>query len=253
MTASRYADVYASWKNDPEGFWASAARDVSWYKLWDKVLDPYAGQYGRWFVGAECNTAYNCLDRHVEAGKGASKALIYDSPVTGTKKSYTYAELTDEVATLAAVLLDLGVKKGDRVIVYMPMIAEAVMAMLACARIGAIHSVVFGGFASNELATRIDDAKPVAILSASCGIETARVIPYKPLLDKAIELSSHKPSACLVLQRPQAEATLINGRDHDWGASIAAAKAAGRKAGCAVVSATDPLYILYTSGTTGQP
>jgi propionyl-CoA synthetase len=250
---SRYAEVYADWKNNPEAFWANAAREISWYKLWDKVLDPYAGQYGRWFTGAECNTAYNCLDRHVEAGRGAQKALIYDSPVTGTKRSYTYAELTDEVAALAAVLLDLGVQKGDRVIVYMPMIAEAVMAMLACARIGAIHSVVFGGFASNELATRIDDAKPVAILSASCGIETARVIPYKPLLDKAIELSTHKPTACLVLQRPQAVATLINGRDHDWGAATAAAKAAGRKAGCAAVAATDPLYILYTSGTTGQP
>ena len=250
---SRYAEVYDSWKKNPESFWAEAARDVSWYKLWDKVLDPYAGQYGRWFVGAECNTAYNCLDRHVEAGHGARTALIYDSPVTGTKQSYTYAQLTEDVAALAAVLLDVGVRKGDRVIVYMPMIAEAVMAMLACARIGAVHSVVFGGFASAELATRINDAKPVAILTASCGIETARVIPYKPLLDKAIELSEHKPSACLVLQRPQVAATLINGRDHDWGASVAAAKAAGRKAGCAAVAATDPLYILYTSGTTGQP
>ncbi|MBL8564688.1 MAG: propionyl-CoA synthetase [Hyphomicrobiaceae bacterium] len=250
---SRYAEVYDTWKKNPESFWAEAARDVSWYKLWDKVLDPYAGQYGRWFVGAECNTAYNCLDRHVEAGHGARTALIYDSPVTGTKQSYTYAQLTEEVAALSAVLLDVGVRKGDRVIVYMPMIAEAVMAMLACARIGAVHSVVFGGFASAELATRINDAKPVAILTASCGIETARVIPYKPLLDKAIELSEHKPSACLVLQRPQVAANLINGRDHDWGASVSAAKAAGRKAGCAAVAATDPLYILYTSGTTGQP
>ncbi|MGD9783406.1 MAG: propionyl-CoA synthetase [Hyphomicrobiaceae bacterium] len=250
---SRYAEVYASWQKDPEGFWATAAKDVSWYKLWDKVVDPYAGHYGRWFPGAECNTAYNCLDRHVEAGRGAQDALIYDSPVTGTKRKYTYAELTDEVAALAAVLLDLGVTKGDRVIVYMPMIPEAVMAMLACARIGAVHSVVFGGFASSELATRINDAKPVAILSASCGIEGSRTIAYKPLLDKAIELSEHKPSKCLILQRPQAKAEMTAGRDHNWAESTNAAMAAGRKAGCAAVAATDPLYILYTSGTTGQP
>ncbi|MGD9668098.1 MAG: propionyl-CoA synthetase [Hyphomicrobiaceae bacterium] len=250
---SRYAQVYADWQKDPEGFWAEAAKDISWYKLWDKVIDPYAGHYGRWFAGAECNTAYNCLDRHVEAGRGEQKALIYDSPVTGSQRTYTYGQLTDEVAALSAVLLDLGVGKGDRVIVYMPMIPEAVIAMLACARIGAVHSVVFGGFASNELATRINDAKPVAIMSASCGIETSRVIPYKPLLDKAIELSDHKPRATLVLQRPQADASLIAGRDHDWAQSVDAAKAAGRKAGCVPVAATDPLYILYTSGTTGQP
>ena len=212
---SRYAEVYERWKKDPQAFWAEAARDVTWYKPWDAVFDPYSGQYGRWFAGAECNTAYNCLDRHVESGRGQQKALIYDSPVTGAKRSYTYAELTDEVATLAGVLLDLGVKKGDRVIVYMPMIPEAVMAMLACARIGAIHSVVFGGFAAAELATRIDDAKPVAIVSASCGIEGQRVIAYKPLLDKAIELAHHKPASVLMLKRPQAEAALIAGRDHD--------------------------------------
>jgi propionyl-CoA synthetase len=250
---SRYAEVYASWKKDPEGFWADAARNVSWYKLWDKVFDPYMGQYGRWFVGAECNTAYNCLDRHVEAGRAGQNALIYDSPVTGTKKSYTYAELTDEVATLAGVLLDLGVQKGDRVIIYMPMIPEAVMAMLACARIGAIHSVVFGGFAAAELATRISDAKPSCILSASCGIEGAKVVPYKPLLDKAIEISDHKPSAVLMLQRPMAEASLIAGRDYDWATAMADARQRGRKAGCVAVQATDQLYILYTSGTTGQP
>jgi propionyl-CoA synthetase len=250
---SRYAQVYADWQKDPEGFWAEAAKEISWYKLWDKAIDPYAGHYGRWFAGAECNTAYNCLDRHVETGRGDQKALIYDSPVTNSQKTFTYAELTDEVATLAAVLLDLGVGKGDRVLIYMPMIAESVIGMLACARIGAVHSVVFGGFASSELATRINDAKPVAILSASCGIETTRVIPYKPLLDKAIELSDHKPTACVVLQRPQAEATMIAGRDHDWGKSVGAAKSAGRKAGCVPVAATDPLYILYTSGTTGQP
>jgi propionyl-CoA synthetase len=250
---SRYHEVFAAWRKDPEAFWAQAAKAVSWYRLWDKVLDPYAGQYGRWFVGAECNTAYNCLDRHVEAGHGARKALIYDSPVTKTQRTYTYAQLTDEVATLAGILVDLGIKKGDRVVVYMPMIPEAVIAMLACARIGAVHSVVFGGFAAAELATRIDDAKPVAILSASCGIEGSRVIEYKPLLDKAIELASHKPSHCLMLQRPMATATLFAGRDHDWAGAVAEAKTRGRKAGPVAVAATDPLYILYTSGTTGQP
>ena len=188
---SRYAEVYAQWKRDPEGFWAEAARAIDWYKPWDRVFDPYAGQYGRWFAGAECNTAFNCLDRHVERGRAGQKALVYDSPVTNMQRSLTYVELRDEVATLGAVLQDLGVGKGDRVIIYMPMIPEAVMAMLACARIGAIHSVVFGGFAAPELATRIDDAKPAAVLSASCGIEPGRVVQYKPLLDAAIGLSGH--------------------------------------------------------------
>ncbi|MDX2289018.1 MAG: propionyl-CoA synthetase [Hyphomicrobiaceae bacterium] len=252
-TASRYHEVYAAFAADPEGFWAQAASAVSWYRLWDKVLDPYAGQYGRWFVGAQTNTAYNCLDRHVEAGRGGLPALIYDSPVTGTVRTYTYRELTDEVATLAAVLVDLGVTKGDRVIIYMPMVPQAVMAMLACARIGAIHSVVFGGFAAAELATRIDDAKPSAILSASCGIEGQRVIAYKPLLDQAIALANHKPGTVLMLQRPMAIASLVPGRDYDWQAAVDATKAAGRKAPPVAVLATDPLYILYTSGTTGQP
>ncbi len=251
--ASRYAEVYASWQRDPEAYWAKAAQDISWYRLWDKVFDPYAGEYGRWFVGAECNTAYNCLDRHVEAGHGNRTALIYDSPVTQTKRNYTYAELTDEVATLAGVLKDLGVQKGDRVIVYMPMIPEAVMAMLACARIGAVHSVVFGGFAASELATRLDDCKPVAVIAASCGIEPGRVVAYKPLLDKAIDLAQHKPTSLLMLQRPMSEATLVPGRDYDWATLQAEAKERGRKAGCVSLAATDPLYILYTSGTTGQP
>jgi propionyl-CoA synthetase len=252
--SSRYAEVYARWKRDPEGFWAEAARAIDWYKPWDKVFDPYAGQYGRWFIGAECNTAFNCLDRHVERGRAGQKALVYDSPVTNnTQRSFSYAELRDEVATLGAVLQDLGVKRGNRVVIYMPMIPEAVMAMLACARIGAIHSVVFGGFAAPELATRIDDAKPAAVLSASCGIEPGRVVKYKPLLDAAIDLARHKPGAVLMLQRPMAEAEMTPGRDYDWASAVDGARERGRKAGCAAVKATDPLYILYTSGTTGQP
>jgi propionyl-CoA synthetase len=250
---SRYHDIYAGRQRDPEAFWADAARDIDWITPWQKVFDPDAGVYGRWFTGATCNTAYNCLDRHVERGRGEQAALIYDSPVTNTKRTYTYAALTDEVATLAGVLTDLGVAKGDRVILYLPMIPESAIAMLACARIGAVHSVVFGGFAANELATRIDDAKPVAILSASCGVEVNRVIDYKPLLDRAIDLAHHKPSACLVLQRPMSLASMQAGRDHDWENLVADAKARGRRAECVPVAATDPLYILYTSGTTGQP
>ncbi|HRK17908.1 MAG TPA: propionyl-CoA synthetase [Hyphomicrobiaceae bacterium] len=250
---SRYHDVYAAWKKDPEGFWAEAARGIDWFRIWDKVFDPYSGQYGRWFVGAECNTAFNALDRHVRDGHGDRLAMIYDSPVTKSQRKYTYRELTDEVAHLAAVLTGMGVKKGDRVIVYMPMIPEAPMAMLACARIGAVHSVVFGGFAAAELATRINDCKPVAVVAASCGIEGSRVVEYKPLLDRAIELASHKPANVLMLQRPMCQATMIAGRDHDWSAKVADAKARGEKAPCVPVAATDPLYILYTSGTTGQP
>ncbi len=250
---SRYHEIYAAWKQDPEAFWGEAAREIDWIKPCDRVFDPAAGEYGRWFAGAECNTAYNCLDRHVLRGRGDQKALIYDSPVTKTIKSYTYAELTHEVATFGGVLEDLGVKPGDRVIIYMPMVPEAAIAMLACARIGAIHSVVFGGFAASELATRIDDSKPVAIVSASCGIETNRVVPYKPLLDRAIELAAHKVGISVVLQRPQAVAEMTLGRDFDWQAAVDDAKARGRTADCVPVAATDPLYILYTSGTTGAP
>jgi len=250
---SRYHDVYARWQADPEGFWAEAAREIDWYEPADRVFDPDQGIYGRWFPGAVCNTCYNALDRHVAAGRGEQPALIYDSPVTGSKRTFTYAELQAETALLGAVLQDLGVGKGDRVILYMPMVPEAVIGMLACARIGAVHSVVFGGFAARELATRIDDARPKVILSASCGIEVNRVVPYKPLLDEAIELSASKPEHCLILQRPQAEAQIVPGRDLDWRETVEAARAGGRAAECVPVLATDPLYVLYTSGTTGRP
>lgn len=248
---SRYADVYAAWKADPAAFWAKAAEAIDWSKPFDAAFDAAAGVYGRWFPGGETNTAWNCLDRHVAAGRGDQRALIYDSPITGTKAAYTYGELTAEVEALAAALLDRGVGRGDRVIVYMPMIPQAVMAMLACARIGAIHSVVFGGFAARELATRIEDAKPKAIVAASCGIEPNRIIAYKPLLDEAIATSAHKPETVFVFQRPQVTAPLVDGRDVDLGAAMAAN--AGRRVPCVPVLATDPAYILYTSGTTGQP
>jgi propionyl-CoA synthetase len=250
---SRYDEIYAKWKADPQTFWAEAASAVDWFKPCAKVFDEGAGQYGRWFPGALCNTAYNCLDRHVEAGRGGAPALIYDSPVTNTKRTYSFSELRDEVASFAAVLAGLGVAKGDRVVIYMPMVPEAVIAMLATARLGAIHSVVFGGFASNELAKRLDDAKPKVVVSASCGVEPSRVVAYKPLLDKAIEIAAHKPESCVILQRPAAAAELQQGRDHDWASLMEDAKARGLAADCVPVAATDPLYILYTSGSTGTP
>ncbi|MGA2794669.1 MAG: propionyl-CoA synthetase [Roseiarcus sp.] len=250
---SRYAEVYGEWRADPQAFWGKAARAIDWIKPPKRIFDPHAGVYGRWFPDATCNTCYNALDRHVAAGRGERTAILYDSPVAAAKRRISYAQLLDEVATLAAVLGDFGVVKGDRVIVYMPMIPEAVVAMLACARIGAIHSVVFGGFAAKELATRIDDAQPKLVLTASCGIEPGRIVKYKPLLDAAIDLAAHKPEACLVVQRPQSEASLKAGRDHDWAATLDAAKAAGKRAACVELAAVDPLYILYTSGTTGSP
>lgn len=251
--ASRYHEVYARSMRDPEGFWGEAAAELDWYERPKKVFDASQGIYGRWFAGGVCNTCYNALDRHVAGGRANQTALIYDSAVTNTKKTFSYAELLAEVKTLAAVIADFGVGKGDRVILYMPMIPEAVMAMLACARLGAIHSVVFGGFAAKELATRIDDAKPKLILSASCGIEPGRVVAYKPLVDEAIKLASYKPPACMILQRPQAEAAMTAGRDHDWASLRGKAVAEKKTADCVPVLATDPLYILYTSGTTGIP
>lgn len=250
---SRYPEVYARWQRDPEGFWGEAAQAIDWYEKPKKIFDAASGVYGRWFPDAVCNTCFNAIDRHVAAGRGAQTAIVYDSPVTNTKRTISYADLLSEVKTFAAILRDFGVAKGDRVILYMPMVPEALIAMYACARIGAIHSVVFGGFAPRELATRIDDAKPKLIVTASCGIETARVIAYKPLLDEAIKLSAHKPEAVLLLQRDQLEAAMIPGRDHDLSQLRAAALRDGREADCVPLLATDPLYILYTSGTTGIP
>jgi propionyl-CoA synthetase len=250
---SLYPQTYARWQRDPEGFWAEAAREINWYEAPKRVFDPAAGTYGRWFADGVCNTCWNAVDRHVIGGRATQPAIVYDSPLAGTRRVIAYDRLWTEVQILAAVLQDFGVGKGDRVTLYMPMVPEAVFGMLACARIGAVHSVVFGGFAPRELATRIDDAKPKLLLSASCGLEPGRLIAYKPLLDEAIALARHKPSACIILQREQAEAKLLDGRDHDWKTLRDRALECAKKTDCIRLAATDPLYISYTSGTTGRP
>ncbi len=244
-----YGIVYDRWRTDPEGFWMDAAQDVDWIVPPTKALDDANPPFYRWFADATCNTCWNAVDRHVEDGRGEQPALIHDSPITGTKRTLTYRELQEQTAQLGGALQALGVEKGDRVLIYMPMIAEAAVAMLACARIGAVHSVVFGGFASNELAVRIDDCRPKAVVTASCGLEPNRTVPYMPLLNGAIEMAAHKPSAVIVKQREQRPADLTEGRDHDWDAVVPDAE----EAACVEVGGADPLYILYTSGTTGKP
>ena len=244
-----YKEIYNGWKNDPESFWMTAADAIDWVKKPSKALFSDKAPLYEWFCDSEVNTCYNAVDRHVLNGRAAQKAIIYDSPMTDTTYSITFAELLDKVATLAGALSSKGISKGDRVIIYMPMVPEGIIAMLACARIGAIHSVVFGGFASNELAVRIDDAKPKAIIAASCGLEPNRIVQYKPLIDTAIELANHKPEFVVIFQRPQCEADLINGRDHSWDLIQKNVE----KAPCIPVKGSHPAYILYTSGTTGAP
>ncbi len=244
-----YAEEYRRSIEDPDGFWAEQAQAVDWYRPPQIIRTRTDSGMDRWFPDAALNTAYLCLDRHVEGDRGDQCALIYDSPVTGAVARYSYRALRDAVARTAGMLRGLGIACGDRVVIYMPMVPEAVIAMLACARLGAIHSVVFGGFAARELATRIDDAQPAAVLTASCGIEADRIVRYKPLIDEAWALARWKARHCVVLQRPQAQAQLIDGRDHDWAEALARADPAE----CVAVRATDPLYILYTSGTTGHP
>ena len=244
-----YKKVYNSWKNDPEAFWMTAADAIDWVTKPSRALFADRAPFYEWFSDSEVNTCYNAVDRHVLNGRGDQKAIIYDSPMTGTKYSITFSELLEKVSVLAGALTNNGISKGDRVIIYMPMIPEGIISMLACARIGAIHSVVFGGFAANELAVRIDDAKPKAILAASCGLEPNRIVEYKPLIDQAIELASHKPQTVVIFQRAECKAELVDGRDHDWNVFQENAE----KAPCVPVKGSHPAYILYTSGTTGAP
>jgi propionyl-CoA synthetase len=245
----RYAETYRRSLEDPEGFWADAARSLRWRKPWKRVLDRGRPDSPQWFAGGVLNTCENALDVHVESGRGDQLALVWESPLTGSSARFTYRELRDKVARFAGALRKLGARKGDRVVIYMPMVPEAVIAMLACARIGAVHSVVFGGFAAHELAARIDHSQPTLLICGSCGIEPGRTVAYKPMVDKAIELSRHKPSRCVVLQRPQLAAALQPGRDLTWIEALQGAE----DAACVPVAATDPLYVLYTSGTTGRP